>query len=578
MVKRLPRGPASRQRGAVPARRAALHDARNLRRVAEQAYSARCAGGRRETSPFHDRALYMQGLVALQARPPRRRAEVRSSAVLDLKIGRPGRRQRRWRALRGSEPGRPRARRRHLSVSPASAWPTCRAQRIDRALHGHAGATQLRSGASTSSSAELYIKQERSKDAAPTPIATLRATQSAQHRRRHRRCRLASSRSTSAAASSTLALRGEESSTSPPTAGRATTGAPTAKAGRSAQPLVKNRSRASWQRHYHASGAADGATAPPTYQEAVRWYRRVCSPAFPERRGLPRRANFLLAESALRGPPLSPRRRPSTRRSAYAYPEARRSSADAAYAGLLKPDAQAAEDGAGRPSRPACSARASPAALRFAQRLPGRSFASRPVLADAAEKLYALKRSTSRRQSSPSASINLQATGRRRRSAGSPGPCSPTPRSTAAPTTSPRRPTPKCMKLMPATRTRAAPTSSSGRPRRSTSRASRRARPASQRAAAASFARVAARSAPSLERSRAAAQYDAAATLIGAQGLGRAPSATLEDFRKRYPSHPLQAEATKKLALAYLEKGNEWAERRRRIRTASPPPARTPKV
>jgi len=57
---------------------------------------------------------------------------------------------------------------------------------------------------------------------------------------------------------------------------------------------------------------------------------------------------------------------------------------------------------------------------------------------------------------------------------------------------------------------------------------------------------------------RATAQYDAAAALIGMKDWDGA-TRTLEDFRQRYPNHPLQAEVSNKLALAYLEKKN-WGQ------------------
>ena len=57
---------------------------------------------------------------------------------------------------------------------------------------------------------------------------------------------------------------------------------------------------------------------------------------------------------------------------------------------------------------------------------------------------------------------------------------------------------------------------------------------------------------------RAAAQYDAAAALIALKDWDGA-TRTLEDFRQRFPKHPLQDEVSSKLALAYVEKGN-WAQ------------------
>ena len=56
---------------------------------------------------------------------------------------------------------------------------------------------------------------------------------------------------------------------------------------------------------------------------------------------------------------------------------------------------------------------------------------------------------------------------------------------------------------------------------------------------------------------RATAQYDAAAAQIGLKNWDAA-AALLEDFRVRYPKHPLQPEVNNKLAVVYLEQG-QWA-------------------
>src|SRR5204863_8945787 len=56
---------------------------------------------------------------------------------------------------------------------------------------------------------------------------------------------------------------------------------------------------------------------------------------------------------------------------------------------------------------------------------------------------------------------------------------------------------------------------------------------------------------------RAAAQYDAAAAMISLKDWDGAAK-TLEDFRQRFPNHPLQADVSSKRAVAYTEKG-QWA-------------------
>ena len=57
---------------------------------------------------------------------------------------------------------------------------------------------------------------------------------------------------------------------------------------------------------------------------------------------------------------------------------------------------------------------------------------------------------------------------------------------------------------------------------------------------------------------RATAQYDAAASLIGLKDWAGATQ-LLEDFRQRFPGHPLQADVDQKLAAAYLAQ-ERWAQ------------------
>ena len=73
---------------------------------------------------------------------------------------------------------------------------------------------------------------------------------------------------------------------------------------------------------------------------------------------------------------------------------------------------------------------------------------------------------------------------------------------------------------------------------------------------------------------RATAQYDAAAAMLSLKDWDGA-ARTLEDFRTRYPKHPLQDEVSAKLAVAYVEKGN-WAQaaaNSRRLAAAQQGPA-----
>ncbi len=76
------------------------------------------------------------------------------------------------------------------------------------------------------------------------------------------------------------------------------------------------------------------------------------------------------------------------------------------------------------------------------------------------------------------------------------------------------------------------------------------------RDAVAHFARVA--TAAPLSQVRATAQYDAAAALITLKDWDAA-TRLLTDFRQRYPKHPLQDDVSSKLAVAYVEKGN-WSD------------------
>jgi tetratricopeptide (TPR) repeat protein len=75
------------------------------------------------------------------------------------------------------------------------------------------------------------------------------------------------------------------------------------------------------------------------------------------------------------------------------------------------------------------------------------------------------------------------------------------------------------------------------------------------RAAADNFARVAVAAPASTVRAN--AEFDAAASLIALKDWPAA-TRTLEDFRQRYPQHPLQGEVTARLALAYTEQ-HAWA-------------------
>lgn len=72
------------------------------------------------------------------------------------------------------------------------------------------------------------------------------------------------------------------------------------------------------------------------------------------------------------------------------------------------------------------------------------------------------------------------------------------------------------------------------------------------REAVAHFARIGALALPAGSAVRAAAQFDAAAALVGLKDWAAAATA-LEAFRREHPGHALQAEVPSRLALAYLE-------------------------
>jgi cellulose synthase operon protein C len=75
------------------------------------------------------------------------------------------------------------------------------------------------------------------------------------------------------------------------------------------------------------------------------------------------------------------------------------------------------------------------------------------------------------------------------------------------------------------------------------------------KAAVGHFSRVAALGAlPATSAIRASAMIDTAAALIGLKDWDNAARA-LEDFRRQHPGHPMQAEVAPRLALAYLESG-----------------------
>jgi cellulose synthase operon protein C len=309
---------------------------------------------------------------------------------------------------------------------------------------------------------------------------------------------------------------------------------------KAAMPLVKTH-LAELARHHHA--AAQAAKGGSDSAEAVRWYRLFLR-SFPSDPAAAQN-NFLLAELLFDDRRFAEAAE-EYERAAYAY-DAHARSADAGYAALL---AYAELDKAGPP--PSALQRSSvDSALRFAA-----AFGSDPraatVLSHAADKLYALGNGV---QAAEVARMVLAlqplATPPQRRVAWT----------VLAHTAFERAAFDaaegaygEVLALLPA----AAPEQGAIVERLAASiykqgeSARDQGRP---RDAVGHFSRVAGVAPQSAVR--AAADYDAAATLLGLKDWDAAARA-LEDFRQRHPGHALQAEVGRKLTLAYLEQ-NQWA-------------------
>lgn len=308
------------------------------------------------------------------------------------------------------------------------------------------------------------------------------------------------------------------------------------------EPLLKTH-LAALARHYHAAAQAGKAGA--DYAEAVRWYRVFLRsfPSDPEAA----QSQFLLAELLFED------RRFDEAAVEYAHAAydvpAHDRSADAGYAALLslaEREKQAAAD-----QLPARQRDGVAGALRFAAAFPADPRTG-PVLAHAAEVLYALHDNA---EASPVATQVLALT----------PPAAPAQRRIAWIVIAhaafeggvfdrAERAYGEVIALTPAADTGRAELVE--RLAASVYKQGEQARADGQaRAAVAHFERVA-NVAPE-SAVRATAQYDAAAALIGLADWDGA-SRTLEDFRQRYPKHALQAEVGGKLAVTYLEK-QQWA-------------------
>ncbi|MGA9032261.1 MAG: tetratricopeptide repeat protein [Sulfuricaulis sp.] len=308
-------------------------------------------------------------------------------------------------------------------------------------------------------------------------------------------------------------------------------------------PLLKS-NQEDLARHYHAS--AQKTKASSDYQEAARWYRAFLE-AFPSDPQAPA-MNFLLAEMLFEDKRYADAA-VEYEKTAYEYPRHNKS-ADAGYAALLAYNEQEKRLNAG--DRPGWQQRALESALRFADA--NASDTRTPVvLTNAAERLYALH--------APSRAASVA----QRVLALKPEP-SPALRRTAWTVVAhtefekgafDRAETgyQKALTLTPEkdagrgalVERLAAAVYKQGEQSRSAGKLQE---------ATAHFLRVG-KVAPD-SPIRANAEYDAAAAYVAMKNW---PSAiqTLENFRHAYPGHPLQAEVSNKLAVAYLEHG-QWSK------------------
>jgi tetratricopeptide (TPR) repeat protein len=309
-----------------------------------------------------------------------------------------------------------------------------------------------------------------------------------------------------------------------------------------AQPLVKTLV-AELASHYHASAQKSKSTA--DYEEAVHWYRESLA-SFPSDPGAAR-TRFLLAEVLFE----DGRFRDAGveyQKTAYDYP-VHAKSADAGYAALLCYAQQ--QKTIPSAERVVLQRESVASALHFADAFPSDPRAA-PVLADAAEKLYALPDAgQAARVAQRVLDLQPAAADAQRRTAW-----------TVLAHTAFERGAFDRSEAAYAEVLKITPVKDAGRNELVERQAAaiykqgEQARAAGQsRDAVGHFARVA--SVAPQSTVRAAAQYDAAAALIALKDWDAA-TRTLEDFRQRFPGNPLQAEVGAKLAVAYLEKG-QWA-------------------
>jgi TolA-binding protein len=308
-----------------------------------------------------------------------------------------------------------------------------------------------------------------------------------------------------------------------------------------AQPLVKTH-MAELARHHHALAQKSKASA--DYQEAVRWYRAYLG-AFPNDPDAAQN-NFLLAE-LLREDSRFPEAAVEYEKTAYQYPSHARS-ADAGYSALLSYAAQ--EKRVQGAELQALQRTGVESALRFAKSFPADT-RTPTVLTNTAEKLFALRDERAEPVAEQVLALQPPAPAAQRRVAWT------VVAHSAFESSRFDRAERAYLEVLALT-----PEKEAGRNElvervaASVYKQGEQARAAGKlRDAVSHFNRVAVVAPQSAVRAN--AQYDAAAALIALKDWDLAAS-TLEDFRQRFPKHPLQAEVGGKLAVAYMEKG-QWS-------------------
>ena len=319
---------------------------------------------------------------------------------------------------------------------------------------------------------------------------------------------------------------------------------------RSAEPLVKTH-LAELARHYHA--AAQKGKKAEDYREAVHWYRQYLG-SFPND---PQAAqnNFLLAELLYEDSRFADAAA-EYEKAAYGYPRHAKS-ADAGYAALL---AYAQQE----KKLPAAEVRAVQlaaidSALRFARDFAGDTRVA-PVLTNAAERLFTLN-DLARAEKVAQQVLALQPPpdAQQRRVAWTVVAHGAFDRGAFADA---ERGYGEALALLPPRDTaRGALTERLAAAVYKQGEAAQK--DGKLRDAVGHFARVA--SVAPASAVHATAQYDAAAALLQLKDWPAA-ARTLEDFRRSFPKHPLQEDVTAKLAVAYVEQG-AWAQAAREFET-----------